>query len=113
MQTPDFSSPSTTAYARMITKADGRIDWNEPAEKIERIIRGMNSWPGAYSDMKNAYFSSTAFISSPALLLFFSYSRSVSKESNLKSSLLSKIFLPYLLTASVTEAHSGFPSASS
>lgn len=42
---------STTAYARMITKADGRIDWNEPAEKIERIIRGMNSWPGAYSDM--------------------------------------------------------------
>ena len=40
---------SPTPYARMITKADGRIDWNRDAASIERLVRGMNSWPGAYS----------------------------------------------------------------
>lgn len=42
---------STTEYARMITKEDGRIDWSLPAEKIELLVRGMNSWPGAFSFM--------------------------------------------------------------
>lgn len=36
-------------YAPMLSKADGHIDWQQPAEKIERIIRGMTPWPGAYS----------------------------------------------------------------
>ena len=40
---------STTEYARMITKADGLIDWKRPAAEIERLVRGMNSWPGAYT----------------------------------------------------------------
>lgn len=29
----------------------GNIDWNMPAEKIERLVRGLNSWPGAYTFM--------------------------------------------------------------
>ena len=40
---------SPTPYARMIQKADGKINWDRPAEEIERLVRGMNSWPGAYS----------------------------------------------------------------
>ena len=46
---------STTEYARMITKADGLVDWSKSAEQIERLVRGMNSWPGAYTfaDGKN------------------------------------------------------------
>lgn len=36
-------------YAKMLDKKTGRIDWNEPAEKIERLIRGLNSWPSAYT----------------------------------------------------------------
>lgn len=42
---------STTSYARMITKNDGLIDWNESAVKIDRIVRGMNSWPAAFTYM--------------------------------------------------------------
>ncbi len=40
---------SPTPYARMISKNDGKIDWNWDAEKIERWVRGMNSWPGAFT----------------------------------------------------------------
>ena len=42
---------STTAYARMITKADGQIDWSKSAAELERFVRGMNSWPGAYTKL--------------------------------------------------------------
>lgn len=46
---------SPTAYSRMITKSDGKINWADSAEKIERQVRAMNSWPGAYTllDEKN------------------------------------------------------------
>ena len=42
-------SPSPTAYAKMLTKELGDIDWAEPAVKIERLVRGLNSWPSAYT----------------------------------------------------------------
>lgn len=42
---------STTEYARMIKKEDGNIDWTQNAEKIERLIRGMNPWPSAYTKL--------------------------------------------------------------
>ncbi|MFM8173760.1 MAG: methionyl-tRNA formyltransferase [Pirellulaceae bacterium] len=34
--------------ARRLTKADAAIDWSFPAEKIDRLIRGLQPWPGAY-----------------------------------------------------------------
>lgn len=40
---------SPNAYARMIRKTDGRIDWRMEAENIERLIRGLNPWPSAYT----------------------------------------------------------------
>lgn len=40
---------STTPYARMIRKSDGLIDWTIDAASIERLIRGLNPWPSAYS----------------------------------------------------------------
>ena len=40
---------SPTAYAKMLTKELGNIDWTQPAVNIERLIRGLNSWPGTYS----------------------------------------------------------------
>lgn len=40
-----------SCYAKMLTKQLGNIDWNEPAVKIERLIRGLNPWPSAYSYM--------------------------------------------------------------
>lgn len=38
-----------TAYAKMLTKQMGEIDWTQPAEQIERLIRGFSPWPSAYT----------------------------------------------------------------
>lgn len=38
-----------SCYARMLKKEMGEIDFSMSAEKIERLIRGLNSWPSAYT----------------------------------------------------------------
>lgn len=38
-----------SCYAPVLTKAMGKIDWNRSAVEIERLIRGLNPWPSAYS----------------------------------------------------------------
>ena len=35
------------SVTRKFTKDDGVIDWTQPAERLDRIIRAMGSWPGA------------------------------------------------------------------
>ena len=40
---------SPTPYAAMITKQMGLLDFSESAEKLERLIRGLNPWPSAYT----------------------------------------------------------------
>lgn len=42
---------SPTAYAGMIKKSMGDLDWNRPAEELERLIRGLNPWPSAYTKL--------------------------------------------------------------
>lgn len=41
---------SPTAYAKMLDKKLGQIDWNRSAAEIERLIRGLNPWPSAYTN---------------------------------------------------------------
>ena len=36
----------------MIDKKDGLIDWSEDSEVIERMVRGYNPWPHAYTYYK-------------------------------------------------------------
>lgn len=36
-------------YAKMLDKHMGRIDFSQPAQNIERLIRGLNPWPSAYT----------------------------------------------------------------
>lgn len=38
-----------TCYAKMLTKSLGDIDWGKSAVSIERLIRGLNPWPSAYT----------------------------------------------------------------
>lgn len=38
-----------SCYAKMLTKSLGNIDWSQPAIQIERLIRGLNAWPSAYT----------------------------------------------------------------
>ena len=40
---------SPTPYAAMITKQMGLMDFNKSAEVLERLVRGMNPWPSAYT----------------------------------------------------------------
>ena len=39
-----------TDYARMLNKELGNIKWENTALQIERLIRGLNPWPSAYTD---------------------------------------------------------------
>lgn len=45
--TPQNSEEAT--HTSMISKELGYIDWNQPAVSIERLIRGLNPWPSAYT----------------------------------------------------------------
>ena len=38
-----------TCYVGKLTKTLGDIDWNASAESIERLVRGLNPWPSAYT----------------------------------------------------------------
>jgi methionyl-tRNA formyltransferase len=40
---------SLATYAPKLKREDGRIDWSEPADAIERKIRAFNPWPGAFT----------------------------------------------------------------
>lgn len=46
---PEKQGETTTAYAKMITKDLGKIDFSKSAVEIERLIRGFNPWPSAYT----------------------------------------------------------------
>lgn len=46
---PVSQGESPTRYARMLDKALGRIDWHKDAASIERLVRGLNPWPSAYT----------------------------------------------------------------
>lgn len=36
-------------HTSMIKKQLGEIDWNKPAQELERLVRGLNPWPSAYT----------------------------------------------------------------
>ena len=40
---------SPTPYASMITKKMGLLDFTKSAEVLERLVRGLNPWPSAYT----------------------------------------------------------------
>ncbi len=36
-------------YVKILNKEMGKLDFHEPAVKLERLIRGLNPWPSAYT----------------------------------------------------------------
>jgi methionyl-tRNA formyltransferase len=44
---------SQSMLASKLTREDGRIDWSEPADVIERKIRAYDPWPGAFTKIAN------------------------------------------------------------
>jgi methionyl-tRNA formyltransferase len=39
-------------YTKILTKNDGRINWSKSPEEIERFIRAMTPWPGAWTEVE-------------------------------------------------------------
>jgi methionyl-tRNA formyltransferase len=46
---PEPQNESAATYAPMIKKEDGELDWQEAAMALERRVRAMTPWPGAYT----------------------------------------------------------------
>ena len=47
--TPVKQREEETCYAKMLQKSMGRIDWQQSAGKLDCLIRGLISWPGAFT----------------------------------------------------------------
>ena len=47
IRTPQNDEASS--YAPMLRREMGNLDWTKPAVELERLVRGLCSWPGAYS----------------------------------------------------------------
>lgn len=47
---------SQATHAGMISKSMGNIDWQKPAVHIERLVRGLNPWPSAYTTLDGKTF---------------------------------------------------------
>ncbi|MCR5758540.1 MAG: methionyl-tRNA formyltransferase [Selenomonas sp.] len=43
--------PAESNYAPMLTKTTGQIDWSKTAKDVHNLVRGLNSWPGAYTHL--------------------------------------------------------------
>jgi methionyl-tRNA formyltransferase len=38
-------------YAPKLSRGDGRLDWSEPAVALDRRVRAMHPWPGAFTQL--------------------------------------------------------------
>lgn len=43
---------SKSCYAHMLQKSMGELDFEQPAEVLERLVRGLNPWPSAYTQLQ-------------------------------------------------------------
>jgi methionyl-tRNA formyltransferase len=44
-QTPKPQNDSNASYTKLLKKDDGKIDWQKPADQIERQVRAYAGWP--------------------------------------------------------------------
>ncbi len=50
--TPDAQPEDGVTYAAKIDKAEARVDWTRPAVEVDRLIRGLSPFPGAWCDVQ-------------------------------------------------------------
>jgi methionyl-tRNA formyltransferase len=49
--TPRPQPQEGVTFARLMEKADGRLDWTRPAVELERRVRAFIPWPGAWTQL--------------------------------------------------------------
>jgi methionyl-tRNA formyltransferase len=52
--TPQPQPEEGATYAPMLKKEDGLLDFTKPAVELERRVRAMNPWPGAFMEIDGA-----------------------------------------------------------
>jgi methionyl-tRNA formyltransferase len=50
--TPRPQPQDGVSYAAKIERAEGRLDWRRPAAELERRVRALASWPGAFFEYR-------------------------------------------------------------
>ncbi|WP_407493947.1 methionyl-tRNA formyltransferase [Pseudooceanicola sp. MF1-13] len=50
--TPEVQPEEGVTYAHKIDKAEARVDWSKPAEEVDRLIRGLSPFPGAWVEVE-------------------------------------------------------------
>lgn len=48
---PDPQPEAGVSYAQKIDKAEARVDWTRPAVEVDRLIRGLSPFPGAWCEV--------------------------------------------------------------
>lgn len=43
--------PDRATYSKKLTKQDGLLDWNKPADVLEREVRAFQGWPKSYTKL--------------------------------------------------------------
>ncbi len=51
---PQVQPEAGVTYAAKIDKAEARIDWTRPAVEVDRLIRGLSPFPGAWFEIAGA-----------------------------------------------------------
>ena len=51
--TPVLQEEAKATHVKMLTKGMGKLDFIRTAAELERMVRGFNSWPGAYCYFKD------------------------------------------------------------
>jgi methionyl-tRNA formyltransferase len=49
--TPELQPKDGVTYASKIDKAEARVDWSRPAAEVDRQIRGLSPFPGAWTEI--------------------------------------------------------------
>ncbi len=52
-------------WAPLLNKGDGLLDWSRPASELDRRVRGLDPWPGAYTTLQDK----TLKLFAPTLIL--------------------------------------------
>ncbi|MBO9452644.1 methionyl-tRNA formyltransferase [Tropicibacter sp. R16_0] len=50
--TPEVQPEEGVTYAQKIDKAEARVDWSKPAIEVDRQIRGLSPFPGAWTEIE-------------------------------------------------------------
>lgn len=50
---PQEQDHDKATFCKMITKEDGKIDWNKPAKNIYNMFRAYSKWPGIWTTWNN------------------------------------------------------------